>query len=114
MLTQDELTPTAAQVDQLEEHRCRRPAEHGVGTGEPAARRALRARLIEHEAEFESLERPWSALASVCRARPFQDFPWARAWVHTIGRTDGRQLCIATLWEDTRLLAVLPLVRRCY
>src|SRR5690242_1344266 len=76
--------------------------------------KTLRTRLVEHETAFESLDGPWSTLASACRARPFQDFAWARAWVHTVGRENGRQLRIATLWEDTRLLAVLPLVRRRY
>lgn len=74
----------------------------------------LSTRLIEDEATFESLDRPWSALAATCRAHPFQEFAWAKAWVNTIGRENGRRLRIATLWEGTRLVAVLPLVRRRY
>jgi len=71
-------------------------------------------RLIEDEAAFELLEEPWSQLVAAARARPFQEFCWANAWIHTIGRTDGRKLRIATLWAGSRLLAVLPLVRRRY
>jgi CelD/BcsL family acetyltransferase involved in cellulose biosynthesis len=72
------------------------------------------ARLIEHEAAFERLECPWSLLAAAAGVRPFQSFCWARAWIKTIGRSDGRKLRIATVWDGSRLLAVLPLVRRPY
>src|ERR1041385_8753246 len=51
-------------------------------------------RLIEHESEFAALQQSWYALAADCGARPFQEFGWARAWVETIGRCDGRQLRI--------------------
>jgi CelD/BcsL family acetyltransferase involved in cellulose biosynthesis len=71
-------------------------------------------RLIEDEAGLELLEEPWSLLAAAAGARPFQDFPWAKAWVQTIGRFDGRKLRVATAWDGSRLLAVLPLVRRRY
>lgn len=79
-----------------------------------AARYSLVTRLIEDEAGFEALEQPWSALAAACGARPFQDFGWARAWVQTIGRTEGRKLRIATLWDGAQLVAIFPLVRRRY
>jgi CelD/BcsL family acetyltransferase involved in cellulose biosynthesis len=71
-------------------------------------------RLIEHEAGLEQLQEPWSLLAAASGARPFQDFPWAKAWFQTIGRSDGRKLRVATAWDGQRLLAVLPLVRRRY
>jgi CelD/BcsL family acetyltransferase involved in cellulose biosynthesis len=71
-------------------------------------------RLIEDEAAFELLEEPWSGLAAAAGARPFQDYCWAKAWVQTIGRADGCKLRVATLWDRSRLLAVLPLVRRRY
>jgi len=99
--------------DGLIQYQPHRPAAQSPGTG-GLARAALRTRVIEHEADFERLDRSWSALAADCKARPFQDFAWARAWIRTIGRTDGRQLRIATLWDQNRLLAVLPLVRRRY
>jgi len=71
-------------------------------------------RLIEDEAAFQLLEEPWSQLATVAGARPFQEFPWANAWIQTIGRSGGRQLRVATAWAGSRLLAVLPLARRRY
>src|SRR3569833_4524431 len=89
------------------------PAAQLRGTG-GLARAALRTRVIEHEADFERLDRPWSALAADCKARPFQDFAWARAWIRTIGRTDGRQLRIATLWDKNRKLDILTLLRRSF
>jgi CelD/BcsL family acetyltransferase involved in cellulose biosynthesis len=80
----------------------------------PGATDSRVVRLIEHEAAFELLEKPWSLLAAAASARPFQDFYWAKAWVQTIGRAAGRKLRVATVWEGSRLLAVLPLVRRRY
>jgi CelD/BcsL family acetyltransferase involved in cellulose biosynthesis len=71
-------------------------------------------RLIEDEAAFELLEEPWSRLAAAAGAHPFQDYCWANAWIQTIGRADGRKLRVATLWDGSRLLAILPLVRRRY
>jgi CelD/BcsL family acetyltransferase involved in cellulose biosynthesis len=71
-------------------------------------------RLIEHGAAFDLLEGPWSALAAAAGARPFQDFYWAKAWIQTIGRSEGRTLRVATGWDGPRLLAVLPLARRRY
>src|SRR5947209_4533999 len=49
-------------------------------------------RLIEDEAAFQLLEKPWSELAAAAGARPFQDFYWANAWIQTIGRSSGRKL----------------------
>jgi CelD/BcsL family acetyltransferase involved in cellulose biosynthesis len=71
-------------------------------------------RLIEDEAAFDLLEQPWTLLAAAAGARPFQEFCWAKAWIQTIGKSDGRKLRIATAWNGPRLLAVLPLVRRRY
>jgi CelD/BcsL family acetyltransferase involved in cellulose biosynthesis len=113
MVIRDEPTLVAGGFDGLMGHQALRLAEYSSGTGELGLGDVL-TRVIEHEADFETLERPWSALAAACRAHPFQDFAWARAWIHTIGRTDGRQLRIATLWDRTRLLGVLPLVRSRY
>jgi CelD/BcsL family acetyltransferase involved in cellulose biosynthesis len=72
------------------------------------------ARLIESEAALDLLEEPWSQLASAAGAGPFQSFCWAQAWVRTIGRSQGRQLRIATAWDGSRLLAIFPLTRRRY
>ena len=113
MITND-LTPAARRNDQSQEGWPLRALQHPAETESPNRCKTLRTRLIQHESEFENLERPWSELARACGARPFQDFAWARAWVHTIGRADGRQLRIATLWDTERLLAILPLVRRPY
>jgi CelD/BcsL family acetyltransferase involved in cellulose biosynthesis len=71
-------------------------------------------RLIEDEAAFQLLEKPWSRLAAAAGARPFQDFCWANAWIQTIGRSADRRLRVATAWAGSKLLAVLPLVRRRY
>jgi CelD/BcsL family acetyltransferase involved in cellulose biosynthesis len=80
----------------------------------PVACGPLTTRLIEEEAQFEELEEPWSLLATAAGALPFQDFGWTKAWVQTIGRSEGRQLRIATAWEGPRLVAVFPLIRRRY
>jgi CelD/BcsL family acetyltransferase involved in cellulose biosynthesis len=36
------------------------------------------------------------------------------AWIQTIGKSSGRKLRVATVWDGARLSAVLPLVRRRY
>jgi CelD/BcsL family acetyltransferase involved in cellulose biosynthesis len=80
----------------------------------PAPCGSVNTHLIENEAEFALLEEPWSALAATTGAGPFQGYGWAKAWIETIGRSDGRQLRVATAWEGSRLVAVFPLVRRRY
>jgi len=74
----------------------------------------LTTRLIEAEAAFAQLEEPWSRLSTAARTRPFQDFGWISAWAQTIGRTEGRELRIATLWDGSHLVGILPMVRRRY
>ena len=113
-VTRNYLTRVAQASKRTQECWSRLAPQHRAEPDRPNDCKTLCTRLIEHESEFENLERPWAALARACGARPFQDFAWARAWVHTIGRADGRQLRIATLWEGERLLAILPLVRRRY
>jgi CelD/BcsL family acetyltransferase involved in cellulose biosynthesis len=80
----------------------------------PDSTGSLDVRIIEDEAAFELLEKPWSLLAAAANARPFQDFCWTKAWIQTIGRSAGHQLRVATAWRGSRLVAVLPLVRRRY
>ena len=74
----------------------------------------LTTRLIEAEPAFAQLEEPWSRLSTAARTRPFQDFGWISAWAETIGRTEGRELRIATLWDGSHLVGLLPMVRRRY
>lgn len=74
----------------------------------------MTVRLIEDEDAFGLLSKSWSQLASLAQAHPFQDFYWADAWMQTIGRSAGYKLRIATIWDGSRLLGILPLVRRVY
>ena len=113
-MIQNDLTPVARRNHDFDPTRLHPPLQHLLNPEQRVPGKELSRRLIEHEAEFEELARSWSALAMACKARPFQDFAWAKAWVNTIGRADGRELRIATLWEGARLLAILPLVRRSY
>ncbi len=71
-------------------------------------------RIIEDPAEFASLEAPWRNLDAHPAVRPFQQFAWAAAWVHTIGAAGGWRLKVATLRQDGRLVAALPLCIRRY
>ena len=71
-------------------------------------------RIIEDRSAFEALETPWRQLDSQPGVRPFQEFDWAAAWVRTIGATDGWRLRVGTLWQGSRLVAVLPLCVRRY
>jgi CelD/BcsL family acetyltransferase involved in cellulose biosynthesis len=71
-------------------------------------------RIVEDSVEFASLEAPWRNLDAHPAVRPFQQFTWAAAWVHTFGAAGGWRLKVATLWQDGRLVAVLPLCIRRY
>jgi CelD/BcsL family acetyltransferase involved in cellulose biosynthesis len=69
-------------------------------------------KIIKTAAEFAALEEPWKALAAQPAVRPFQEFGWNAAWASTLGTTSGRQLHVATLWQSSKLLAVLPMTVR--
>lgn len=70
--------------------------------------------LVERDDEFARLESAWRELAAMCGARVFQQFEWAHTWFRTIGRKDNHGLCVATGWDGSRLVAVLPLTIRRY
>jgi CelD/BcsL family acetyltransferase involved in cellulose biosynthesis len=74
----------------------------------------LRYRVIASEDEFLSLECAWRDLEGVARVHPFQSFAWNRCWVQTLGRTEDRRLCVATAWDEERLVGVLPFSVRRY
>lgn len=74
----------------------------------------LRVKIVEDYGEFDALAVPWRDLDINPAVRPFQQFTWAAAWVRTIGRAGGCGLKVATLWQDARLVAVLPLCVRRY
>jgi CelD/BcsL family acetyltransferase involved in cellulose biosynthesis len=74
----------------------------------------LEVRIIEQPDEFDALEAPWGSLDARQSVRPFQQFAWAAAWVRTIGTAGGWRLKVASLWQDGRLMAVLPLCTRRY
>ena len=67
-------------------------------------------KIVVDDNEFAALRRGWQELESSSGARPFQRFDWAYAWYQSIGRSTGRSLSIATLWDRERLTAVWPLV----
>jgi CelD/BcsL family acetyltransferase involved in cellulose biosynthesis len=69
-------------------------------------------RIVDDRMEFDGLRAAWTSLALRVKARPFQEYGWAAAWMRTIGATGGRRLCVVTLWDGDRLLAVLPLTIR--
>ncbi|HLW23738.1 MAG TPA: GNAT family N-acetyltransferase [Steroidobacteraceae bacterium] len=66
-------------------------------------------RILESLEAFDALEDAWRALDAAPGLHPFQEFGWLSAWAHTIGRAEGWQLRIATLWQRERLIAALPL-----
>ncbi|HVW69754.1 MAG TPA: GNAT family N-acetyltransferase [Steroidobacteraceae bacterium] len=72
----------------------------------------MQTKIIETEAELAALAEPWRTLAERSGARPFQDFGWSSAWLRTFGAAGGYQVRVATLWDDTRLVTVLPLAVR--
>jgi CelD/BcsL family acetyltransferase involved in cellulose biosynthesis len=75
--------------------------------------RGLKAKLIEDMSAFDALEAPWRELDASPAVRPFQQFAWAASWARTIGTAGGWRLNVATLWQDNRMVAILPLcVRR--
>jgi CelD/BcsL family acetyltransferase involved in cellulose biosynthesis len=74
----------------------------------------LAVRFVEDRTAFDSLEAPWCALDALPGVHPFQQFGWMAAWVRTIGAAGGWRLNVATLWQDNRLVAVLPLCIRRY
>src|SRR5581483_12300907 len=74
----------------------------------------LDIRIIEELSAFESLEGPWGQLDAQPGVRPFQEFGWSAAWVRTIGKAGGWRLRVGTLWQQGRLVAVLPLCVRRY
>lgn len=74
----------------------------------------LEARIVEQQNEFDALEEPWGSLDAHHSVRPFQQFAWAAAWVRTLGLAGGWRLKVATLWQEGRLMAVLPLCTRRY
>ncbi len=80
-------------------------------TTHPASGR-LDARMVEDQGAFAALEQPWRDLDAHPAVRPFQQYAWTAAWVRTIGAAGGRRLKVATLWQDGRLVAVLPLCIR--
>ncbi len=71
-------------------------------------------RIIENRQGFDALRGPWSALDAQPGVRPFQEFGWSAAWVHTIGAAGGWDLRVGTAWRADRLIAVLPLCVRRY
>jgi CelD/BcsL family acetyltransferase involved in cellulose biosynthesis len=68
--------------------------------------------MVEDLGAFAALEGPWRALDAHPAVRPFQQFAWTAAWVRTIGAAGGWRLKVATLWQDGRLAAVMPLCIR--
>jgi CelD/BcsL family acetyltransferase involved in cellulose biosynthesis len=73
----------------------------------------LTLKIIEDRAAFEALEVPWRALDIHPAVRVFQEFEWTASWVRTLGAAGAWRLKVATLWQDDRLVGVLPLcVRR--
>jgi CelD/BcsL family acetyltransferase involved in cellulose biosynthesis len=72
----------------------------------------LKAKLIQDISAFDALETPWRALDAFPAVRPFQQFAWAASWVRTIGAAGDWRLNVATLWQDERLVAILPLCIR--
>jgi len=72
----------------------------------------LKAKLIEDMSAFDALETGWRALDAFPAVRPFQQFAWAASWVRTIGAAGDCRLNVATLWQDDRLAAILPLCIR--
>jgi CelD/BcsL family acetyltransferase involved in cellulose biosynthesis len=71
----------------------------------------LESRIIEDVASLSALAEAWSGLQPSIRY-PFQELGWYTAWARTIGLTGGRRLKCVTLWDGTRLVAVLPLTLR--
>ena len=73
----------------------------------------LTVKLIEDRGAFDALEVAWRALDAHPAVRVFQEFEWTASWVRTLGAAGGWRLKIATLWQEERLVGVLPLcVRR--
>lgn len=74
---------------------------------------SLTVKLIEEREAFDALEGPWRALDIHIGVRVFQEFAWTASWVRTLGAAGACRLKVATLWQDDRLVGVLPLcVRR--
>ncbi|MDP9009198.1 MAG: GNAT family N-acetyltransferase [Pseudomonadota bacterium] len=66
-------------------------------------------KIIEDRLAFDALEAPWRDLDAHPEVRPFQQFAWVAAWMRTVGFAAGRRLKVVTLWQDGRLIGVLPL-----
>jgi CelD/BcsL family acetyltransferase involved in cellulose biosynthesis len=74
----------------------------------------VKVRIVEDQAEFLALAQPWRDLTARISGTPFQEFGWIAAWMRTVGTTGGRRLRLVTLWDETTLVAVLPVVVRRY
>jgi CelD/BcsL family acetyltransferase involved in cellulose biosynthesis len=80
-------------------------------TGQRAAG-GFEQRMIDDRGAFDALETSWRELDAHAAVRPFQQYAWVAAWVRTIGTAGGWRLKVATLWQEGRLVAVLPLCIR--
>lgn len=69
-------------------------------------------KIIEDRAAFDALAASWRALDADATVRVFQEFDWIASWVRTLGAAGPWRLKVATLWQDERLMAVLPLCMR--
>ena len=63
-------------------------------------------RWIEKRSELEAIAPQWDALAAV-DPTPFSLSAWYLAWWD--GYSAGRELRVCTVWEDSELVALLPL-----
>ena len=70
----------------------------------------MEVEIIETVAEFGALAEPWRVLGCATKARPFQDFAWVSAWLHSLSAVGS--LRVTAPWDGPRLLAVLLLIVR--
>lgn len=74
----------------------------------------LTVKIIEERGAFEALAGPWRALDAHPAVRVFQEFDWTASWVRSLGAAGAWKLKVATLWQEDRLVGVLPLCVRRY
>ncbi len=66
------------------------------------------SRIYTEETDISALAGSWRALQATTGLAPFTDYDWAMAWWRIIGKPAGAKLLVACLYEEDRLVGLIP------